>query len=125
MSKEENRGMIDAYQKMLQNGSAFKEVDMRMDEAPSLGMAERGLGDAVDTRVVEQEQEQEQNFTDYSEHDSVMQERINSLRNKMNGGGGTRNSGSPQQELISLKKRVAKLEEALMLIMETHEKLIG
>ena len=133
MSSQENKGIISAYQKMLEDGTAFKEVDLTMHDRPDMsvatgnkqdapiGISENPLGDVVN--------EHEDNVNNYTEFDSAMEQRINSLRNKMDGGGVRKTGGtiakSPQQEIISLKKRVKKLEEALMLVMETHEKLLG
>lgn len=130
MSKEENRGMIDAYQQMLKDGTAFKEVDIGMLTEPDIseasGVATRDvipeanpLGDKVETP-------ERQYHNDYSEYDSVMEQRINRLRQKTSG----RNTGTGTLErkgksrLALLEKKVAQLEEALMLVMETHEQLL-
>lgn len=134
-SKKQNRKMISAYEKMLKDGSAFKEVDMTMHTEPSIAAAEGGLGERVDeqdigTRDVQPVRDENSfidEHTDFTAHDTEMERRIASLRNKMNGNptneSGTR-AGNPNAEIVSLKKRVAKLEEALILIMKTHEKLL-
>lgn len=135
-SKAENRKMISAYEKMLKDGTAFKEVDMTMHTEPSVAMAEGGLGERVneqdigtrDVRPAVDEESFIDENTDFSAHDDFMQQRIDSLRRKMgktNESGTRGNPSNTNKEIISLKKRVAKLEEALMLIMETHEKLLG
>ena len=132
MSKEENRKMISAYEQMLQDGTAFKQVDMTMHTEPDISEASgaRGgdpipqisnnpMGQPVgDDNIVEDDS--------YSQFDSVMEQRMASLRNKVRGNsGGTVTSPNQNKEIASLKKRVARLEEALALVMETHEKLLG
>lgn len=127
MSKEKNRGMIDAYQKMLNDGSAFKEVDLTMRENPSISEAESGLGERTSGRSSGRSEEPNDIVEEdigYEQFDSEMERRISSLRNKMGKGKGNP-STTGNREISSLKKRVAKLEEALMLMMETHEKLLG
>lgn len=137
MSKEENRKMISAYEKMLQDGTAFKQVDMTMHTEPDMSEAtgSRG-GEPINTQisdnpmgeVIDESGGGQNEYVDegYSEFDSVMEQRMNSLRNKVRGrSGGTVTSPNQNKEIASLKKRVARLEEALALVMETHEKLLG
>lgn len=137
MSKEDVKAIKSAYEKMLEDGTANKKIDMSMMVEPDVSTIE-GLGDQIEDqspfpreRQPEQEQEQEQfDHTDYSKHDSYIEQRISSLRNKMNEKKGIKTSGGgalskANREIASLKKRVEKLEEALMLIMETHENLLG
>ena len=133
MSSKENRNIISAYERMVEDGSAFKEVDMTMHNEPNIseitGARESSsfaLGEVVneDDEVIDKED----SHNNYNSFDSAMEQRINSLRNKMNGKNAIKKQGiikSSQQEIASLKKRVEKLEEALMLVMETHERLIG
>lgn len=133
MSVNENKGIISAYEKMLKDGSAFKEIDMAMLTEPSVASAEHGLGDKIDTpqgmvngkefqdQPMGQPMEEDANYTEF---DNNMEQRIASLRNKMKGGKST-NENIGNRELLSLKKRVKRLEEALILVMETHEKILG
>jgi len=135
MSTADVVNIKSAYDKMLEDGSAFKEVDMSQNTAPNLTMAEHGLGDKVNESQPRQQPPQKQidndsfidDNTDFSHHDSVVEQRMSSLRNKMKGGGiSTKKSRAREnKEIIALKKRVSKLEEALILVMETHEQLIG
>lgn len=128
MSKEENRGMINAYEKMLKDGTAFKKVDMTMHTEPDIAVAAGERKESIElTRNPLGERVDEMDDGSYTEFDSMMEQRINSLRNKMGGArsGGVSGNKSTQQEILSLKKRVKQLEEALMLVMETHEKLLG
>jgi hypothetical protein len=136
MSKEKNRNIINAYEQMLKDVSAFKEVDLTMHTEPDLGEATGARGgepipQISDNPMGQPINEYEEDSGNYSEFDSVMEQRMNSLRNKMQGKkGGTRgNSGGTvtisQKEFISLKTRVKRLEEALTLVMETHEQLLG
>lgn len=138
MSKEENRKMISAYEQMLKDGSAFKQVDMTMHSQPDIAEAtgSRG-GEPINTQISDNPMGQPldeqyddgggyRNNDQYTEFDSVMEQRMNSLRNKIRGkSGGTSTSPNQNREIASLKKRVARLEEALALVMETHEKLLG
>lgn len=131
-SKAQNRKMISAYEQMLKDGTAFKEVDMTMHTEPDVAMADGGLGERVDEQDIgtrdRQPVQDENSFidehTDFSAHDTEMERRIKSLRNKMKGNPTNENTGNSNAEIVSLKKRVAKLEEALILIMKTHEKLL-
>lgn len=129
MSVEEVKKIRSAYERMLEDGTAFKEVDMSMVVEPNISMAEGNtLGDKIEKRPTTSNPEPvHETYTDYSEHDSYMKQRIDSLRSKMKGGKST-NEGvimsSTKKELIALKKRVKEIEEALMLVMETHERLI-
>ena len=132
MSTNDVVNIKSAYEKMLQDGSAFEQIDMRMNEQPDMG----GLGDVVTEKnnapvtkhpSLEPEEGLQEDNTDFSDIDRRMSERLNSLRNKVKGGGGTPQQpqmGNPQKELLKLKIRIAKIEEALMLVMETHEKLL-
>ena len=126
MSRKENRGIIDAYQKMLNDGTAFKEVDLTMHSEPDMGLATGAVSDSpLGDRV--NENDRDSNIVEddgYGEFDSIMEQRMNKLRNKAGVGGRSSGSGG-NSEIISLKKRVKKLEEAIMLVMETQTKLIG
>ena len=124
MSTNDVINIKSAYEKMLEDGSANRKVDMSMVVEPDVGTAE-GLGDKVNETAQPRQPEQEQdNHTDYTEHDSHIQGRIDSLRTKMNGVKSKKVRNNEAREIASLKKRVEKLEEALMLVMETHEKLL-
>lgn len=119
---------MSAYEKMLQSGAAFKKIDMTQHTMPSLAEASggnRGIGEQVESNV--NVQTEEERSDDFEEFDSVMEQRISSLRNKMNGGKGTPNVGKlmtpTQKEITLLKKRIEKLEEALIVIMQTQEQL--
>lgn len=139
MSKEENRKMISAYEKMLQDGSAYKEVDMTMHTQPDVSEAsgaretrETETHHISDNPMGEPLEEYEDNRinngdADFTHFDSVMEQRMNSLRSKMDAGGVKRTGKlkTPKQEIAALKNRVAKLEEALVLVMETHEQLLS
>lgn len=131
MSVEDVKNIRSAYERMLQDGTAFKEVDMSMMTEPDVTIAKGGLGDKVDSphprkRQPEQEQIQER-YDDYTEHDNYVQQRIDRLRAKMNGKRVNESDdvSNTSKEILKLKKRVQKLEEALMLVMETHEKILG
>lgn len=130
MSIEDVKKIRNAYEQMLKDGTAFKEVDMSMVVEPDVGIAQGSpLGDAINETPAPQKhiQPEVDDHTDYTAHDSYMRQRIDSLRSKMRGGSGT-NEGvvmsSTKKELIALKKRVKEIEEALMLVMETHERLM-
>jgi len=127
MSVEDVKKIRSAYERMLQDGTAFKEVDMSMMVEPDVSMAQGSLGDRVETPSKPKEEPVNERNDDYTEHDNYMQQRINSLRAKMKGGGRVNESGNSNmtKEVMALKKRVQKLEEALMLVMETHEKILG
>ena len=132
MSVEDVKNIRSAYERMLADGSAFREVDMSMMTEPNVEIAKGApLGDRVNETAQPRQgrdtpPEDYEHHTDYTEHDSYIQDRINRLRAKMKGGrvnegGGASNTS---KELLKLKKRVEKLEEALMIVMETHEKLL-
>ena len=131
MSREENRGMINAYEKMLQDGTAFKEVDLTMHQEPDISVASGNREDTPPIQLTDNPLGEvvNENENDYSEYDSVMEQKMSSLRSKMKSGGGRKSGGTittpTQKELIALKKRVTQLEEALVLVMETHEQLLG
>jgi hypothetical protein len=127
MSVEDVKKIRNAYEQMLKDGTAFKEVDMSMMVEPDVSMAQGSLGDKIETPSKPKEEPVNERNDDYTEHDNYMQQRINSLRAKMKGGGRVNESGNSNmaKEVMALKKRVQKLEEALMLVMETHEKILG
>lgn len=126
MSKQENRKMISAYENMLKDGTAFKEVDLTMHTQPDMADAQ-GMG-ASPLGEHEPINENDNNIVEddgYGEFDSIMEQKMSNLRQKAGKGGGTRGTGgNPSKELTVLKKRVAKLEEAMILIMETQTTLI-
>lgn len=119
MSREENRKMISAYEKMLQDGTAFKKVDTSMLSEPDLAVAtgqinDSPLGDPIaanrspSSPIVEDD--------GYGQFDSLMEKRMHELR-----ASGNKHSNN---EFLNLKKRVKRLEEAITLVMETQTKLI-
>ena len=123
---------MNAYEKMLQDGSAFKEVDMTMNTGPNLDEAQgagNSLGERVDNTQEQKEQVQDLH-TDFTHFDNHMEERINSLRNKMKNGEVQVKSKvgklmtPTQKRIVELEKRINKLEEVMLLIMETHEQLL-
>lgn len=128
MSKEDNRGMIDAYQQMLQDGTAFKEVDTSMLTSPSMSEAEgAGAGEHIKSEPLGDKIETpdgEEYHNDYSDYDSVMEQRINKFRQKTSGAGTGKLERKGKSRLVMLEKKVAQLEQAMMLIMETHEQLL-
>lgn len=122
---------ISAYEKMLKDGSAFKKIDMQKITNQMYAQAEGGsgggnmpLGDPV-KEVTNEEEE----HIDWTAVDEGMQRRMNALRekidNKKDGNTSTKNSFNESQEIKKLKARVKRLEEALMVVMETQEKLLG
>jgi hypothetical protein len=127
MSKQENRKMISAYEKMLVDGTAFKEVDLTMHTQPDAADIE-GMGASSPLGEHEPINENDNNIVEddgYGEFDSIMEQKMNKLRQKAGRGGtSTGGGGNPSKELMGLKKRVAKLEEAMILIMETQTTLI-
>lgn len=135
MSKEDVKKIRSAYESMLEDGSANKKVDMSMVTEPSVENIESGLGDKIEAAQSAMTKKddgiiEEEHHNDYTEHDNYIDQRMNSLKTKL-----SEKKGAPRikigaltranQEISSLKKRVEKLEEALMLVMETHEQLIG
>ncbi len=122
---------LTAYEKMLKDGSAFKKIDMQKITNQMYAQAESGsggmdmpLGDPVNEVTDEFE-----DHTDWSAVDEGMQRRMNALREKIDakkgGGASTKKPVSESQEIKKLKARVKRLEEALMVVMETQEKLLG
>jgi hypothetical protein len=122
---------ISAYEKMLQDGTAFKEVDMTMHSEPNLMEAQGASSRSIDNEELiypnKDEGIGERRQDNFEEFDSVMEQRISNLRRKMNGEGSEIKVGKlmtpTQKEIASLKKRIAKLEEALIVIMQTQEQL--
>lgn len=126
---------VSAYEKMLQDGSAFKKIDMNKiaaQEYAKAGMSTGSGGGDIDIPLGEpapmrEDSNMEEDHTDWSAVDEAMERRVKSLRNKMNGSKGNTKIGKvmtpAQREIEALKKRVAKLEEALITIMEVHEQL--
>ena len=134
MSVKDVKNIRSAYERMLEDGTAFKQVDMSMMVEPDVSMAEGGLGDRIEETAQPRQgrdtppEEYDHNYTDYTEHDEYIQGRINRLRAKMSGRKGiNENSGgvsNTAKEIKALKKRIDRLEEALMVVMETHERLL-
>ncbi len=123
MSKEQNRGMIDAYQKMLQDGTAFKEVDTTMHNYPSLAEAEGAVNPSEPLGEKVKTPEGRTYHNDYTEYDNVMEQKVASLRAKMGKASGGQSKPDNKRMKI-LEKKVATLEEALALVMETHEHIL-
>jgi peptidoglycan hydrolase CwlO-like protein len=117
---------ISAYEKMLKDGTAFKKIDMNRIAAQLYSQAEGGLVDKPLGDPIKENQNQnsglEEDHTDWSAVDEAMQRRMNALKEKMKGS--EKKSTNELTEITKLKKRIEKLEEALMLVMETHEKLL-
>jgi hypothetical protein len=118
---------ITAYEKMLKDGSAFKKIDMNKIQNQMYA----GAGGAIDEakplgEPAPQNTNLDEDHTDWSAVDEAMQRRMNALKNKMNGGGAsTKQPLNESQEITKLKARVKRLEEALMVVMQTQEKLLG
>lgn len=116
---------ISAYEKMLKDGTAFKKIDMNRIAAQQYAQVEsdlvdKPLGDPIKESI--KENGLEEDHTDWSAVDEAMQRRMNALKEKMKGS--EKKSTNELTEITKLKRRVEKLEEALMLVMETHEKLL-
>lgn len=119
---------LTAYEKMLNDGSAFKRIDMdrigRQMNAEATISAGAGGKDVStplgDPKQVKEESNMEYDDTDFSAIDEAMQRRMNSLRSKIH----EKKTGNENIEIAKLKKRVKRLEEALMVIMEVHSKLL-
>jgi len=119
---------ITAYEKMLKDGTANKKIDMNRIQnqlyAGAGGAVEEPLGDPITEE--NNDNGLEEDHTDWSAVDEAMQRRMNALKNKARGGGAsTKQPLNESQEITKLKARVKRLEEALMIIMETQEKLLG
>lgn len=120
MSRDDNRKMISAYEKMLQDGTAFKEVDTSMVTEPDLSVAtgkinDNPLGDPINDSI----NNRGSNIIEdngYGEFDSLMEKKMHELRMS-----GKKHSSN---EFINLKKRVKRLEEAMTLVMDSQTKLI-
>jgi len=129
---------INAYEKMLQDGSANKVVDMTMDTKPDLGeaigktsktsnMNSSPLGEATQNQVNDRNVYIEDNYSAFDDH---MESRINALRNKIKGNvseSGMSKVGKlmtpAQKEIQILKERISKLENVMIMIMETQAQL--
>ena len=74
MSKEQNRKFMNAYEKMLQDGTAFKEVDMRPEDPTDEfnRNTDNGLGDIVNNDISEKQKPDDVDNVDYSKFDSLI-----------------------------------------------------
>lgn len=122
---------ISAYEEMLRSGKAFERIDMNKIQnqlyAGAGGAVEEPLGEPVKESKNENENTGlEEEDIDWSDVDAGMQRRMNALREKMKGGGASTKEKPIQEskEIYKLKKRVAKLEEAMIIIMESQEQII-
>ena len=121
---------ITAYEKMLKDGSAFKKIDMNRIQSQMYAAAEGGAGgkdmsQPLGEPITESHDGLEEDHTDWTAVDEGMQRRMNALREKIDRKKGTASQPlNESQEIAKLKKRVKRLEEALMVIMETQEKLL-
>lgn len=122
MSKE-----LSAYEKMLNNGTAFKEVDMTQSMEPSLADIQETSNGLGERNMEEKLKEEIKQHNDYRDFDSVMEQRVANLRNKIKNPM-TNKIGKivtpTQKEIIALKERIKKLEEIVMIIMQTQEQLL-
>jgi hypothetical protein len=130
---------ISAYEKMLEDGSAFKKIDMQRITNQMYSQAEGGhaggdipLGDPIKEQSTQYNSNGlEEDHTDWSAVDAAMEKRMDALREKITAKKGSRENTkasqlpSQEKEIKKLKMRVKRLEEALMIIMETQEKLLG
>lgn len=121
----EHSKILEKYEKMFEDGSAYQPIKLNQ-AMPSVGeitgaaeeKPEIPLGDEVNKEVFTDDQ-----HTDYTHFDSVMEDRVNAMRN------GTPLNNNPNvneqnKSYQDLEKRVALLEQALSLVMETQTKLI-
>jgi hypothetical protein len=125
---------LTAYEKMLKDGSAFKKIDMQKITNQMYAQAEGGVGGGSEpsTPLGDPVNETsnsglEEDHTDWSAVDEAMQKRMNALKEKAARGGSTSTKKplNESQEIKKLKARVQRLEEALVVVMETQEKLLG
>ena len=121
MSVEDVKKIKSAYEKMFEDGSAYKKINMPMVlNEPNMNEVEgKPLGEAIkkSSKTVEPEPEE-----DFSDVDRRMQER---LKARMSSLKGKTQDTDMVKEMNSLKQRVKTLEEALSLVMETQEKILG
>lgn len=129
-------GELSAYEKMLRDGSAFKKIDMQRIQNQQYAEAGSGvdmpLGDPApiteDSQLIDDSKNGSQlvdDHTDWSAVDEAMQKRMDSLRSKIDSKVEKKRQAKESDEINKLKRRIKQLEEAMMLIMETHEKLLG
>lgn len=121
MSRDDNRKMISAYEKMLQDGTAFKEIDTSMVTEPDMAVAtgalnDNPLGDPINDSINNRRSSNIVEDDGYGEFDSIMEKKMHELRMS-----GKKHSSN---EFVSLKKRVKRLEEAMTLVMDSQTKLI-
>jgi hypothetical protein len=115
---------ITAYEKMLKDGTAFKKVDMNKIANQMYAEAGAGVVDKPLGEPAQQNSNLQEDHTDWSAVDAAMEKRMNALKDKMHGGN-NKNQVNESNEISKLKARVKRLEEALIVVMETQEKLLG
>lgn len=120
-----NAEIISAYERMLQSGKANEKIIISQptpDNPSGKAFGGGGFDDPLKVATGEEpigKKINETDDSDYSEFDSKMRNLIEAKKKKAG-------ITTPDvDEFSKLKNRVKKVEEALMLIMETHTKLLN
>lgn len=121
--------VLSAYEKMFEDGSAFKPIKI---EQPKPNVAEaqgKPSSKPIGEKVQKNGQVEEERHDDYSQFDASMRKFVEAKKQKIkqkSNGTVVENSSNTElvNEIKSLKKRVKQLETALTLVMETQTKLL-
>jgi hypothetical protein len=107
----EHSKILEKYEKMFEDGSAYKPI--RLEEKPNIPLGEQVNRDNFQNDVE----------SDYSEADAYMEGKINEMRTKVSQGNNP-NVNVQNDVMKRVLKRLDLLEQALTLVMETQSKLI-
>lgn len=124
-----NKGISTAYQKMLENGSANKKINMTQYTEPDVqdalgknnGDGRNTLGERIEKQNIQ---------SDYTEFDNTMREKVENLKSKVNGNennipmNSNINNVNEQNDVIKLKNEISYLKEVIMMIMREQKNIV-
>lgn len=122
----EHSKILEKYEQMFQDGSAYKPIHIAQpmpNVSEITGAVEKPatpLGDQV-----KKDNFQDDPYTDYSQFDSDMQQRINEAKNRKLQDNTQNVNVQNNSDYKKLEKRMELIEQALSLVMETQKKLLA
>lgn len=123
MATEGNRGILNAYEKMFKDGSAYKKVKISQPtpENPNGSSYGNGSGRLGDPLKVAEGNKEDEDDRFVRQMDDYREKRLQELKET---GGKKQEPNNLVNEVKKLKQRVKLLEQALSMVMETQTKLI-
>jgi len=122
----EHSKILEKYEQMFKDGSAYKPIHIAQPQ-PNVSEITRAVEKPATPlgEQVNKDNFQDDPYTDYSQFDSDMQQRINEAKNRKLQDNTQNVNVQNNSDYKKLEKRMELIEQALSLVMETQKKLLA